>query len=95
MDAEAAALRGDAETDASGVILAHRHVHMHPTDAQRLGVNDKELIRVRVGGDRETVFGDVIVRVSEQFALDMHLDTDEANGAGLNNDSVATFDGRQ
>ena len=68
---------------------------MHPTDAQRLGVADKAVIRVRVEGERETIFGDVIVRVNEQFALDMHLDTDEANGAGLTNDSVATFDGRQ
>jgi len=90
-------LRGPAGTVAidHGVILAHRHVHMHPDDARRIGVQDKALIRVRVEGERETVFGDVIVRVSDQFALDMHLDTDEANGAGLNNDSVATFDGAQ
>ncbi len=78
-----------------GVILAMRHVHMHPTDAQRMGLADKSVIRVRVEGERETIFGDVLVRVNEQFALDMHLDTDEANGAGLNNDSVATFDGLQ
>jgi acetate kinase len=80
---------------AHGVILAQRHVHMHPDDAKRIGVKDKDIIRVRVDGDRETVFGDVVVRVSDQFALDMHLDTDEANGAGLTNDSVATFDGTQ
>lgn len=78
-----------------GVILAMRHVHMHPTDAAKFGLQDKNIIRVRVDGDRETVFGDVLVRVSEQFALDMHLDTDEANAAGLNNDSVACFDGPQ
>jgi propanediol utilization protein len=88
-------LRGPAGTTAldHGVILAHRHVHMHPADAERLGVKDKSMIRVRVEGDREMVFGDVIVRVNDQYALDMHLDTDEANGAGLDNDSVATFDG--
>jgi len=78
-----------------GCILAKRHVHMHPDDAARLGVTDKSIIKVRVDGERETVFGDVVVRVSPQFALDMHLDTDEANGAGLTNDSVATFDGVQ
>ncbi|HYI01240.1 acetate/propionate family kinase [Hyalangium sp.] len=78
-----------------GVILAHRHVHMHPDDARRFGVEDKSLIRVRVEGERETVFGDVIVRVNPQYALDMHVDTDEANAAGLTNDSVATFDGNQ
>lgn len=90
-------LRGPAGTVEipRGVILAQRHVHMHPEDAVRMGVADKSVIRVRVEGERETVFGDVIVRVSDQFALDMHLDTDEANGAGLNNDSVATFDGMQ
>jgi propanediol utilization protein len=78
-----------------GVILAHRHVHMHPDDAARFGVRDKSVIRVRVDGDRETIFGDVIVRVSEQYALDMHVDTDEANAAGLHNDSVAAFDGME
>lgn len=78
-----------------GVILAHRHVHMHPTDAQRFGVADKSVIRVRVDGERETIFGDVIVRVSDQYALDMHVDTDEANASGLNNDSVASFEGAQ
>jgi acetate kinase len=78
-----------------GVIMAHRHVHMHSSEAKRFGVQDKSIIRVRVEGERETIFGDVIVRVSDQYALDMHLDTDEANGAGLTNDSVATFDGVQ
>ncbi len=78
-----------------GVILAHRHVHMHPDDARRFGVDDKAMIRVRVGGDREMVFGDVLVRVSDQYALDMHVDTDEANAASLSNDSVVEFAGRQ
>jgi acetate kinase len=78
-----------------GVILAQRHVHMHPDDAKRFGVSDKNVIKVRVEGDREMTFGDVIVRVSDQFALDMHLDTDEANAAALTNDSVAAYDGVQ
>jgi propanediol utilization protein len=82
-------------TTPKGVILAQRHVHMHPDDAARFGVKDKAVIQVRVEGDRETVFGDVIVRVSPSYALDMHVDTDEANAAGLTNDSVGAFDGPQ
>ncbi len=78
-----------------GVILAHRHVHMHPDDARRFGVADGSVVKIRVDGERETVFGDVLVRVSPSYALDLHLDTDEANAAGLNNDSVASFEGVQ
>jgi propanediol utilization protein len=78
-----------------GVILAHRHIHMHPDDARRFGVADGTVVKIRVDGDRETVFGDVLVRVSPSYALDLHLDTDEANAAGLTNDSVASFAGVQ
>ena len=90
-------LRGPKGTVAipKGVILAQRHVHMHPDDARRFGVTDKAVVEVRVEGDRETVFGDVIVRVSPSYALDMHVDTDEANAAGLTNDSVGSLDGVQ
>ena len=91
------ALRGPAGTLnlTHGVIMAQRHVHMHPDDAKRFGVKDKSVIKVRVDGDREMVFGDVIVRVNKDYALDMHVDTDEANAAGLNNDSVVAFEGPQ
>ena len=51
--------------------------------------------KVRVEGDREGVLGDVMVRVSPSYALDMHVDTDEANGLGLTNDSVVGFEGLQ
>ncbi len=90
-------LRGPVGTVAvaKGVIMAHRHVHMNPAEATSFGVKDGAVIRVRVEGDRETVFGDVLVRVRDDFALDMHVDTDEANAAGINNDSVVAFDGRQ
>jgi acetate kinase len=90
-------LRGPAGqvTIESGVIQAHRHVHMSPEQAKDYGVGDKDLIRVRVEGDREMTMGDVIVRVNAEYDLDMHIDTDEANAAGLDNNSVVAFDGVQ
>ena len=68
---------------------------MHPDDAKRFGVSDGSVVKISVDGERETVFGDVLVRVSPSYALDLHLDTDEANAAGLTNDSVASFEGLQ
>ena len=90
-------LRGPAGTItiASGVILAHRHVHMSPQQAKDYGVGDKSMIKVRVEGDREMTMGDVIVRIHPEYDLDMHIDTDEANAAGLDNNSVVAFDGMQ
>ena len=67
----------------SGVIQAERHIHMHPDDAERMGVQDRQYVMVRVGGGRGIVFDDVQVRVGPKYKLDMHLDTDEANAADL------------
>jgi acetate kinase len=66
-----------------GVICAFRHIHMTPGDALGYGVRDKSIVRVRVEGERELIFGDVLVRVDPSFALAMHIDTDEANAANL------------
>ena len=73
---------GKVELD-RGVICALRHIHMTPEDALRYGVRDKSVVRVRIAGDRELVFGDVLVRVDPNFALAMHIDTDEANAAHI------------
>lgn len=66
-----------------GVIVAKRHVHLHPTDAEHLGLKNKDIVMLKTTGERELIFGDVVARVHESFALDFHLDTDEANAAGL------------
>jgi acetate kinase len=66
-----------------GVICALRHIHMPPADALRYGLRDKYKVRVRVEGDRELIFGDVLVRVHPNYKLAMHLDTDEANAANI------------
>lgn len=78
-----------------GVICALRHVHMTPEDALRYGVRDKSVVRVRLAGDRELVFGDVLVRVDPNFALAMHLDTDEANAANIQTGALGFIDGIQ
>ena len=63
-----------------GVIVAKRHIHMTPDEAEYFGVEDNEIVYVRVKTpERETIFGDVVCRVNKNFALAMHIDTDESN----------------
>ena len=75
-------LNGASVELTEGVIVAKRHIHMTPADAEKLGVSDKEIVSVKIDTDgRTTIFGDTVVRVHETFALAMHIDTDEANAA--------------
>ena len=67
-----------------GVIVAKRHIHATVNDAKELGVSDKEIVKVQINTpERSLIFGDVVVRVSDSYALAMHIDTDEANAAGM------------
>ena len=66
-----------------GVICAQRHIHMTPEDARRFRVRDKYVVRVRIEGERELIFGDVVVRVNPAYRLAMHIDTDEGNAANI------------
>ena len=67
-----------------GVIVARRHIHLTPEAAAEFGVEDKQIVSVKVDTDgRSLIFGDVVVRVSPKFAPAMHIDTDEANAAAM------------
>ena len=67
-----------------GVIVAKRHIHATVADAEELGVKDKDIVCVKVNTpERSLVFGDVVVRVNDTYALAMHIDTDESNAAGM------------
>lgn len=68
---------------AQGVIVAKRHIHMTPEDAAKMGVKDKQNVRLQVFTDRPLVFDDVTVRVHKDFATYVHLDYDEANACGM------------
>lgn len=70
-----------------GVIVAKRHIHLIPADAEELGVKDKDIVWVKLDTDgRSAILGDVVVRVSEKFARAMHIDTDESNAVSAPRD---------
>jgi putative phosphotransacetylase len=68
-----------------GVIIAQRHLHFSPSEAKASGMINGEVVRVRcgTGAGRSTIFEDVVVRVSDKYSLEFHVDTDEANAAGI------------
>lgn len=69
-----------------GCIIAKRHIHMAPADAQKFGVKDGDIVKVRFANGRGGIFEEVQIRVDESFTLEMHIDTDEANGLGVGKD---------
>ena len=66
-----------------GVIVAKRHIHMTPADAETFGVKDKDIVAVKIeSAERTAILCDTVIRVSDKFALAMHIDTDESNAVG-------------
>ncbi len=74
--------KGEVTID-QGVIIAKRHIHFAPEDAQKFGVVDKQKVKIKSLGERCLIFDEVIARVHPTYALDCHIDTDEANAAGI------------
>lgn len=66
-----------------GVMAARRHIHMTPEDAARMGIRDRQVVKLQVFTQRPLIFDDVSVRVSDKFATSVHLDYDEANACGM------------
>lgn len=75
-------------------IVANRHLHMPGREAARLGVKEGDFCRVRIGGEKPTVFENVLVRTNDNWKLQMHLDTDDANAANVREETFAEFLGK-
>ncbi|MDE6593757.1 MAG: phosphate propanoyltransferase [Oscillospiraceae bacterium] len=75
-----------------GVIVAKRHIHLTPADAEELGVKDKDVVWVKLDTDgRKAILGDVVCRVSDKFARAMHIDTDESNAVSASGTLMGTI----
>lgn len=83
--------KGEVELK-EGVIVAKRHIHMTPENAENYGVKDKQVVSVKIDSpERSLVFGDVVVRVSPKFKLAMHIDTDESNAVMAGRDATGVI----
>ncbi len=69
----------------SWVIIAKRHIHMLPSDAEEHWVQNNQIVRIKCGWERATIFDEVVIRVTDTSKLDTHIDTEEANAAALAN----------
>jgi putative phosphotransacetylase len=72
-------------TISSGVIVAARHLHMSSEEAETYGLKNGDVVRARKSGERETVFGNILIRAGKGHSMELHIDTDEANAAGIKN----------
>ena len=81
---------GEVEID-HGVIVALRHVHLSPAQAEEAGVKDKDIVSIKIEGERGLVFNNVLVRSGDAHEREVHLDTDEGNAAGCGPDAVCTI----
>ena len=77
-----------------GLIIAKRHIHFSPADAERFGVVDRQKVSLRVGEDRGAIFLNVVCRVNPTYALECHIDFDEGNAVGVGNGSSGEIVGR-
>lgn len=81
---------GEIEID-HGVIVALRHVHLSTAQAEEAGVKDKDIVSIKIEGERGLVFDNVLVRAGDAHEREVHLDTDEGNAAGCGPDAVCTI----
>lgn len=77
--------KGEVEID-HGVIIAQRHIHLNDAQAKEAGVTDQQIVSVKVAGERELIFGNVVCRCGSAHEREFHIDTDEGNAASLAND---------
>lgn len=79
--------KGETTMD-TGVIVAARHIHMNTEDAKDMDVKDKDKVKIKIGGLRGLTFEEVLVRVSDSYALEMHVDVEEGNACGVKNSEL-------
>lgn len=82
--------KGEVELE-RGVIVASRHIHMSLEDAEKFGVKDKDIVSVQTEGERGLLFNNVLVRANPAFKLEMHVDLEEGNAAGVKNGDLVTL----
>ena len=75
-------------------IIASRHIHMANKDAQRFDIKEGEYCKVRIGGEKGTIFENVLIRINDSWKLQIHLDTDDANAAYAQNETFVEFIGK-